>query len=79
MKPGDIVKIVTPKSESLEKLEKEGVAGVRQILKPSAMIELESKELTFVKFSSESNNFAIVKTPEGNEYEVHKDLIKEIE
>lgn len=78
MKAGDKVKIEIPKSKSLEKLEKEGVAWVKQILKPSAIIELEGKELTFVKFSPESNNFAIVKTPGGDEHEVHKDFIKEI-
>ncbi len=79
MKPGDKVKIEIRKSKSMEKLEKEGVAGVRLILKPSAMIELEGKELMFIRDSQFSKNFAILRTPEGNEYEVLKDLLKEIE
>ena len=77
MKPGDKVRIEIPKSESLKNLEKERVAGVRLILKSSAMTELEGRELTLIKFSS-TDNFAIVKTPEGDEHEVHKDFLKEI-
>jgi hypothetical protein len=79
MKPGDRVKIETSKSKSMEKLEREGVAWVKLILKAREILELESKELTFVKLSPNSSNHAIVKTPDGNEYEVNKELLKEIE
>ena len=76
MKPGDKVKIKHSKSKTMEKLEREGVAGVNLILKPGSMIELEGKELTFIRDSNHS--FAIVKTPEGDEREVHKGLLQEI-
>ncbi len=79
MKPGDRVTIEIPKSESMEKLEKEGVAWVRLILKSDSVVQIEGKELTFIRDSTFSNNFAIVKTPEGDQYEVHKGLLKEIQ
>lgn len=75
MKPGDRVKIEIPKSETMEKLEREEVAGVKLILKSREIIELENKELPFVNFSPNSSNHAIVKTPDGNEYEICKDFL----
>lgn len=79
MKPGDRVKIDISKSKSIEKLEREGVACVKLILKGREILELEDKELTFVKLSPSSSNHAIVKTPDGNEYEFNKELLKESE
>jgi hypothetical protein len=79
MKPGDRVKLEIPKSKTLEKLEKEGVAGVKLIIKTHEIVELESKELTFVRFSPDSSNYAIVKTPDQQEYEVNKELLQEID
>lgn len=78
MKPGDRLKIEIPKSKSLEKLEREEVAGVKLILKSSDIVKLEDKELTFVKVSPNSSNHVIVKTSDGIEYEVNEGLLKEI-
>jgi len=76
MEPGDRLKIKIPKSQLNERLKE--VAYIRQIIKSGTIMELEDKELEFVKDSSSSNKWAIVKTPNGNEHEVCKDFLEKI-
>ena len=79
MKQGDKVRLEIRKSESLEKLEKEKVAGVEWTFKTDEIAELEGKILIFERSSPGNNNHVIVKTPDGQEHEVNKQLLKKIE
>jgi len=76
MKEGDKLKIQIPEPKLDERLK--GVAGIRLVLKPSSILELEEKELIFVRISSINKDWAIVRAPNGDEYEVSKQFLKEI-
>jgi hypothetical protein len=76
MQKGDRLKIEIPESKLSEEIK--GVAFIRQVIKSSTINELEGKELTFVGFSPVNNEWFIVRTKEGDEYEIHKQYLKKI-
>lgn len=76
MRKGDRLKVEIPKKQLPEKLK--GVACIRQIIKSATVEELEGKELTFVDLSPINQDWAIVKAPDGNEYEVCKEFLKKV-
>jgi len=75
MKRGDRLKIEIPGKPLPEKLR--GIAGIRHIIKSTTVEALEGKELIFVRLSPVNKDWAIVKAPDGNEYEVCKEFLKE--
>jgi hypothetical protein len=77
MKVGDKLKIEIPIKPLPEKLK--DVAHIRQVLKSATIIELENKELIFVGPSPINKDWVIVKTPTGEEYEVHREFLRKVE
>jgi hypothetical protein len=76
MQKGDRLKIEIPENKLRKEIE--GVAFIRQVIKSSTIKELEGQELTFVGFSPVNNEWFIVRTKEGDEYEIHKQYLKKI-
>ena len=77
MKVGDKLKIEIPEKPLPEKLK--GVAHIRQIFKSATIRELENKDLIFVGLSPINKDWVIVKTPTGEEYEVHREFLRKVE
>ena len=75
MKKGDRLKIQIPEGKLSKEIAE--VAFIRQVIKSGTINELEGKELTFVGFSPVNNEWLIVTTKDGDEYEIHKQYLKE--